>query len=270
MNRRRTPSRRTRVWLAAALSVTVAGGAALLADAQAAAPGPVGPGPVVTSPATTGPGPVVTSPAAGGQLLWSAAPGGSTAAFTSIQCTSNTFTSTADTDMGEVWQVVQPAGLERCEGQGPTVTLNSSYYLGWSSKFDITDGMSRYLFQLKCDPSTGTANHPVVLEDVNGRIELEDWTPKHTSVVLWSTPAVNDKWSSYALHISEGRTDGTIQFWYDGVEQKLSNGSDTYTGTTYDGTVDYLKWGLYHPSKGSATQWLTTPRMGTTLASVAQ
>ena len=294
MNRRRIPSRRARVWLAAALSVTVAGGAALLADAQAAVPGPLGPGPastspasavpdpvvtssattgpgpVVTSSATTGPGPVVTSPAPSGSLLWSATPGGATAAFSSIQCTSNTFTSVADQDMGEVWQVVQPAGLERCEGVGPTVTPTSSYYLGWSSKFDITDGMSRYIFQLKCDPSTGTANHPVVLEVVNGNIELEDWTPQHTSVVLWSTPAVNDKWSTYALGITEGVTDGTIQFWYDGVKQTLSNGSDTYTGTTYDGTVDYLKWGLYHPSSGSATQWLSAIKMGTTLASVTQ
>ena len=265
MNRRRTPSRRTRVWLAAAVSVAVAGGAAILADAQAA-----------THQAAThhpyGPGPAAppTAPPAAGKLLWSAAPAKGLKAFASVQCATDTFTAVADKRLGEVWQVVQPAHLERCEGLGPDVTLKSSYYLGWSSKFDITDGMSRYLFQLKCDPSTGTANHPVVLEDVNGRIELEDWTPKHTSVVLWSTPAVNDKWSSYALRISEGRTDGTIQFWYDGVEQKLSNGSDTYTGTTYDGTVDYLKWGLYHPSKGSATQWLTTPRMGTTLASVAQ
>ena len=42
------------------------------------------------------------------------------------------------------------------------------------------------------------------------------------------------------------------------------------TGTTYDGTVGYLKWGLCHPSSGKATQWLSTIRMGTTLASVTQ
>ncbi|MBC3840327.1 hypothetical protein GXW82_09245 [Streptacidiphilus sp. 4-A2] len=217
---------------------------ALLLGAQGSALGSTTSRPVTSRP--------VTSPPAAGKLLWSAVPGRSLKAFASVQCATNTFTSTTDRTMGQVWRVVQPAHLERCEAIGPTVSPHSVYYLGWSSKFDITDSMSRYLFQLKCDPSTGTANHPIDLEVVNGKIELEEWSHQHRSTVLWSVPAVNNRWNTYALRISEGRSDGTIQFWFDGAPQKLSNGSSTFTGTTYDGTTSYLKWGLYHVSKGTA------------------
>ena len=285
MNRRPDLSRRARTWLAVLLSAAVAGGVALLAT-QGSAPDSTTAGPVVSPPAASPPAasqpaasqPAASPSAAGGTLLWSAVPGTGTGteagtsagagAFASVQCVSNTFTSTTDARLGPVWRVVQPAHQERCEALGPTVALNSVYYLGWSSKFDITDSMSRYIFQLKCDPSTGTANHPIDLDVVNGRIELEEWSHQHRATVLWRTPAVNDRWSTYALRISEGRTDGTIQFWFDGAPQQLSNGSETFTGTTYDGTRNYLKWGLYHPSSGTATQWLSTIRMGTTLAAV--
>ena len=57
-----------------------------------------------------------------------------------------------------------------------------------------------------------------------------------------------------------------FQFWYDGVPQRFADGSDTYTGTTYDGTSDYLKWGVYHPAPGTGSQWFTSPRMATSLA----
>jgi hypothetical protein len=241
------------------LAAGLAGGAALLGNAQAA--------PVNGAAAH----PVAAPHPVAGKLLWSAVPGKPAAKeFASVQCTTNTFTNVNGGSMGRVWQVVQPPHLERCEGVGPTVTQNNTYYLGWSSKFHITDGMSRYIFQEKCDPSTGTSNHPVVLEVVNGKVELEEWTPRHTSVVLWSTKAVNDRWSTYALRITENRSKGAIQFWYNGVPQKLSNGSYTFTGSTYDGSTDYLKWGLYHPSKGSATQWLSTIKVGTSLAAVTK
>jgi hypothetical protein len=278
MDRRRTPWPRPGLWLwlwsAAALAAALVAGAALLFAAQvpgtrSALPAPSLPAPSA-SPSAGAPSAGAPSAVHGAGLLWSAVPGtaGGTAQFASVQCVSRTFTSTGDAAMGAVWKVVQPPHQERCEVRGPTVTPGSAYYLGWSSKFDITDGMSRYIFQVKCDPSTGTANHPVVLDVVDGRIELQEWRPDHTSVVLWSTAAVNDRWSTYALGISEGRTDGTIRFWYDGVPQTLAGGSQTYTGTTYDGTVSYLKWGLYHPSAGTATQWLGAIRMGTTLSAV--
>lgn len=247
------PGRRKAFRIGVPAAAAVSAVAFLVAPTQAAAP-------------SAASGRAVT---AGGSLLWSADPKNGTGAFQQVQCpTSSDFAAVADPAMGTVWKVTQPAQAERCEAVGPSVKSGSSFYLGWSSKFDITDTESRYIFQLKCDPSTGTANHPIVLEVVGGRIELEDWTTSHQLIDLWSTPAVNLKWNSYALHVTEGRTDGTIQFWFNGKLQTLSNGKTTFTGTTYDGTSDYLKWGLYHTATQTAYQWLTTLKQGTTLSSV--
>jgi hypothetical protein len=200
--------------------------------------------------------------------LWSADPRKGTGAFESIQCDTNTFTTTSDPAKGPVWQVKQLANQERCESEGPDVSRGSTYYLGWSSKFSITDSTSRYIFQLKCSPSTGTANHPIVLEVIGGEIQLQNWTHDHQKVLLWHTKAVNNQWNDYVLRVSEDQQKGTIQFWFNGARQKLATGSDTFTGTTYDGTRDYLKWGLYHPAPATATQWLSTIKMGTSLADV--
>ena len=88
------------------------------------------------------------SPAHAGadSVSWSADPGDGVDTFQSIQCDTDTFTTTTDPERGLVWQAEQPAGLERCESVGPDVTDGSTYYLGWSSKFHITDSTSRYLF----------------------------------------------------------------------------------------------------------------------------
>ena len=232
--------------------------------APTGAPGPSAPGP--SAPGTQPPQP---PPGSSGSLLWSPDINRGPSAFPSVQCADNTFGVTTDPAKGRVWQAEQPGGQERCEVVGPTLTNGSTYYLGWSSKVNITDGTSRYLFQLKCSPSVGTANHPVVLEETGGQIHLEEWTLDHNQVLLWSAPLTNNTWHSYGLRIHEGQTDGTIQFWYDGVQQTFSTGSSTYTGTTYDGTSDYLKWGVYHPATNNAYQWFTSPRMATSLAVAA-
>jgi hypothetical protein len=201
-------------------------------------------------------------------LSWSADPHHGVGAFPSIQCDTGTFRTTTDPQQGLVWQAEQPANLERCESVGPDLKQGSTYYLGWSSKFHITDSTSRYIFQVKSSPSTGTANHPIVLEVVGGQLQLQEWTHEHNEVVLWQTKAVDDHWNRYALRVFEGQTKGTIQFWFNGKPQQLSNGSNTYTGTTYDGTRSYLKWGLYHVAPEPATQWLSTIKMGSTLGDV--
>jgi hypothetical protein len=243
---------------------TSAPGTAPSTPVPASTSSPAAPSAPGTSSALPPSGP---APGQAGSLLWSPDINRGASAFPSVQCaSSNTFTTVSDPAKGKVWQAEQPGGQERCEAVGPAVTDGSTYYLGWSSKVYITDGISRYLFQLKCSPSVGTANHPVVLEETGGQIHLEEWTLNHTQVLLWSAPLANNAWHSYALRIHEGRTDGTIQFWFDGVQQTFSTGSNTYTGTTYDGTSDYLKWGVYHPATGTAYQWFTSPRMATSLA----
>ncbi|MEU6019336.1 heparin lyase I family protein [Streptomyces sp. NPDC047515] len=254
---RRKGLKSRRPWLAALIGGALAGGTLLAWPVHAMPAG-----------TTNAPPAVTTASKSPKTLRWSADPRKGIREFSSVQCDAKTFGTTTDRSKGRVWQVRQPAHLERCEGVGPTVTAGSTYYLGWSSKFHITDSTSRYLFQLKCSPSVGTANHPIVLVVTHGHIELQEWTHKHKKVVLWRTKAVNDRWNSYVLKVYGHRTKGTIRFWFNGAPQKLSNGSYTFTGTTYDGTRDYLKWGIYHTAPATATHWLSTIKMGTSLADV--
>lgn len=207
----------------------------------------------------------VTPSSAAGQIIWTPNTDTGPSSFASVQCTGGHF-GVVNSAMGHVWQADQKAGQERCEALSPSLQEGKTFYLGWSSKLDIKDANDRYVFQLKCSPSVGTANHPIELDATSGRIRLQEWDTNHVSHAIWSAPIANNQWHSYALKIHLGRTDGTIDFWFDGVKQTFTTGSGTFKGTTYDGTSDYLKWGSYHPSPGEATNTFTSPIMAKTLA----
>ncbi|MFD2473960.1 heparin lyase I family protein [Amycolatopsis silviterrae] len=201
-------------------------------------------------------------------VTWQADPADGAGAFNSVQCADGHFKTANDAAKGKVWVAEQLAKEERCEAVGPDLAAGKTFYLGWSSKYRITDSTSRYVFQLKCSPSSGTANHPIVLKISGGKLQLEEWTTDHTSVKLWSAPVSNDEWHDIAFRVFTDRTKGTIQFWFDGKRQTFSDGSTTYTGTTIDGTRNYLKWGVYHEADETATQWLSKIRMGDSLTDV--
>ncbi|MED7947654.1 heparin lyase I family protein [Kitasatospora sp. NPDC058201] len=206
-----------------------------------------------------------SSAAAAGKVLWTPSTSKGPSSFAAVQCASGDFGVVQDSAKGSVWRAFQAAGAERCETLGPDLKEGDTFYLGWSSKVDIQDTNSRYVFQLKCSPSTGTANHPIEIDATAGRIRLQEWDTEHVAHTLWTAPTANNQWHSYALKIRLGRTDGTIDFWFDGVKQSFTTGSGTFRGTTWDGTRNYLKWGSYHLSSGAATNTFTSPVMATTL-----
>ncbi|MFF7636279.1 heparin lyase I family protein [Kitasatospora sp. NPDC008050] len=204
---------------------------------------------------------------AAGPVIWEPSTSVGPSSFASVQCAPGGFGVVDDPGKGRrVWRADQGAGQERCEALSGGLTEGNTFYVGWSSKLNISDSGDRYVFQLKCSPSVGTANHPIELDATNGRIRLQEWDVDHVSHALWSAPIANNQWHSYALKIHLGRTDGSIDFWFDGVKQTFSTGAGTFVGTTYDGTSDYLKWGSYHPSPGDATNTFTSPVMATTLS----
>ncbi|MFF7995760.1 heparin lyase I family protein [Kitasatospora xanthocidica] len=207
----------------------------------------------------------VTPSSAAGQVLWTPNTSKGPSSFASVQCASGNFKVVNDAAKGKVWRAYQAAGEERCETVGPDLKNGDTFYLGWSSKVDIKDDNSRYVFQLKCSPSTDTANHPIEIDATNGRIRLQEWDTEHVSHTLWTAPTTNGQWHSYALKIRLGRTDGTIDFWFDGKKQTFTTGSGTFKGTTWDGDRNYLKWGSYHESTADATNTFTSPVMATTL-----
>jgi hypothetical protein len=202
-----------------------------------------------------------------GKVLWKPDTAVGPSSFASVQCATGNFKVVSGGVKGKVWQAYQAAGQERCEALGPTLTEGQTFYVGWSSKVAIADSNDRYIFQLKCDPSTGTANHPIEIDATNGRVRLQEWDTHHVAHPIWTAPIANNQWHSYALKIHLARSGGTIDLWYDGAKQTFTTGSGTFTGTTYDGTSDYLKWGSYHPSSGAASNTFTSPTMATTLQS---
>ncbi len=209
--------------------------------------------------------PAAPGSAATGRILWTPSTATGPSSFAAVQCKDGNFGVVTDPAKGKVWRALQAAGEERCETLGPDLTNGDTFYVGWSSKVSIQDTESRYVFQLKCSPSTGTANHPVEIDIADGRIRLQNWDLDHNAHPLWSTPTADNQWHSYALKIHLGRTDGTIDFWFDGTKQTFTTGTSTYTGTTWDGTRNYFKWGSYHPSPAPATNTFTSPVIATTL-----
>ncbi|MFI1519573.1 hypothetical protein [Kitasatospora cineracea] len=217
----------------------------------------------------TVPAATATAAAPAGKVIWAADTAKGAASFAGVQCKSGNFGTVQDPARGKVWRARQAAGEERCETLGPDLHEGDTVYVGWSSRVRIGDAESRYVFQLKCSPSTGTANHPVEIDIADGRIRLQDWDTQHVAHPLWSAPTADDQWHTYTLKLRLGRTDGTVDFWFDGAKQTFTTGSGTYTGTTWDGTRDYLKWGSYHPSPADATNTFTSPVIATSYALAA-
>ncbi|MFD8708341.1 heparin lyase I family protein [Kitasatospora sp. NPDC059648] len=204
--------------------------------------------------------------AATGKVLWTPSTAKGPSSFLGVQCAApSSFGVVKDPVKGSVWKAFQAANQERCETVGPDLKEGDTFYLGWSSKVEIGDDQSRYVFQLKCSPSEGTANHPIEIDITTGRVRLQEWDTEHVAHPLWTAPVQNGEWHAYALKIHLGRSDGTIDFWFDGKKQTLSGGSGTFKGTTWDGDRNYLKWGSYHPNPGEATNTFTSPVMATTL-----
>ncbi|MFH9347524.1 heparin lyase I family protein [Kitasatospora sp. NPDC017646] len=207
-----------------------------------------------------------SSAAATGKVLWTPSTAEGPSSFVGVQCAAPSgFGVVKDPVKGSVWKAFQAANQERCETLGPDLKEGDTFYLGWSSKAEIGDDNSRYVFQLKCSPSTGTANHPIEIDITDGRVRLQEWDTRHVAHPLWTAPVKNGQWHAYALKIHLGRTDGTIDFWFDGKKQTFRTGSGTFKGTTWDGDRNYLKWGSYHESSGDATNTFTSPVMATTL-----
>jgi hypothetical protein len=82
-----------------------------------------------------------------------------------------------------------------------------------------------------------------------------------------------DAWNSFVIGFKLSRGgDGWVEFWYNGVQQRFTNGSTRYPGTTLWGTHDNVKWGIYRSGAnhtGAAVAYLNHAQLGTTYAAVA-
>jgi hypothetical protein len=229
-------------------------------------------------------------------VLWEASPNLGTRVFDGLEQAPGTVTVTDDPQgrFGPSFQFTTwdnaDGQKEHCESQGlrrpdgSVVNLGTAqqgriFYLGWRALWNpmpTTPGRWVSLFQLHVSGVTdgGLNVGPLVLRTLgDGRLYLQDISPNGMDRHIWSAPMPQNTWSSFAIgfRLSRDDSDGWVEFWYNGVQQKLSNGANRYPGATLWGTHVNPKFGVYRSgaNNGQAVAFVNHARLGTTYASVA-
>lgn len=159
-------------------------------------------------------------------------------------------------------------------------------YIGWRSRIgsgvflhnDSNDG--NYL-QLKGDASTGGPAIGLTIRFNRLALRSENFL-SGTDGTAWLGPQIrdiDDEWHQIVLHVvfSSNPSVGTLEVWFDGVRQKLSNGATTIHFPTMNPTDTYIypKMGVYsmdvEGSEGSSGgpgpyHWFDNVRIGYTYA----
>jgi hypothetical protein len=247
--------------------------------------------PTSIASASPGPDPAPMS------VLWEADPAlGPARVFDGLERSPGTIT-VADDPQGqhgrsfrfETWDNADGT-KERCESRGlrrpdgSVLRINSSMegrtlYLGWRSLWNpMPNASGRWLalFQLHIsgrssgEPGAG----PYVLRTLgDGRLHFQYTPPSGDDEHIWSAPLSLNRWNSFVIgfHVSKNASAGWTEFWYNGVQQRFTNGSTRFPGTTLMGTHVNPKWGIYRsgPNSGRAVAYLNEARLGTSYAEVA-
>jgi hypothetical protein len=188
----------------------------------------------------------------------------------------------------ETWD--HSEGKERCESRGlrrpdgSVLRINSSMegqtlYLGWRALWaPMPNARGRWLslFQLHIsgrrpgEPGAG----PYVLRTLgDGRLHFQYSPPSGSDQHIWSAPLSLNSWNTFVIgfRVSRSAATGWTEFWYNGVQQRFTNGSTRFPGVTLMGTHVNPKWGVYRsgPNSGRAAAYLNQARLGTSYAEVA-
>jgi hypothetical protein len=228
-------------------------------------------------------------------VLWEADPNRGTSVFDGLERAPGTIT-VADDPKGqygrsfryETWDNADGT-KERCESRGlrrpdgSVLSLNSSqegktFYVGWRALWNpmpTSSGRWIALYQLHISgqssgqPSAG----PFVLRTLgDGQLHFQLTSPDGSDRHIWNAPLSLNKWNSFVIGFKLARdASGWVEFWYNGVQQKFTNGSTRYAAATLWGDHVNHKWGVYRsgPNSGHAVAYLNQARLGTTYDSVA-
>jgi hypothetical protein len=229
-------------------------------------------------------------------VLWEADPNRGTAVFDGLERAPGTIT-VANDPKGqygpsfryETWDNADGT-KERCESRGlrkpdgSVLTLGSTqegqtFYVGWRALWNpmpITKGRWIALYQLHISgqSSSQPSSGPFVLRTLgDGQLHFQLTSPDGSDRHIWNAPLSLNTWNSFVIgfKLSRSGSAGWVEFWYNGVQQKFTNGSTRYTGATLWGTHVNNKWGVYRsgPNSGHAVAYLNQARLGTTYDSVA-
>jgi hypothetical protein len=225
-------------------------------------------------------GATVLAQAAGASVIWDGDASRGTGVFKSLSsagnCGTGSVTAVSDPVHGRIWRYHKPAGSNRCENHGIAVNgsgyafrNNTLYYIGWRNRLS-TAANNNANFQWK-SYGNHIQNWPVVLKMVNGRLTMLQRQPGNQVSTIWSRPVSANTWNTYvlALRLSDQTRGGYIEFWFNGVKQTFSNGSQRYACRLFDGGHVCPKWGIYGGSGTAMTNFVDALRVGTTYADVA-
>lgn len=159
-----------------------------------------------------------------------------------------------NTTYGKIWRFTKAIGSNRCEvhaAQNFAAAEGDDIYLGWRSQLSMTSSVTtNALFQWKAYGTNMTQNFPIVIKTVSGDFKLMHTASGGASTFIWSTPVSVNNWNTFVLRIKVSRDAavGFMEFWFNGVKQTLSSGTQRYYGRTLDAEYCDPKWGVYGAS----------------------
>ncbi|MFJ8820759.1 hypothetical protein ACIREE_03140 [Streptomyces sp. NPDC102467] len=179
-----------------------------------------------------------------------------TGVFGSVECDSpGSLVTAAQTDgHGTVFRYTKAVGVYRCESRGIdvggsryTFANDHTYWLGWEQKFSVVPGSGSDFvpWQWKSYPNS-SQNYPLLMTVGSGVLKLVYVAPGASWKTIWSTPVTAFDWNQVALgiHTSDSASDGWVELYYNGVQQKFTDGTTRAEGRTWD-SANEPKWGAY-------------------------
>lgn len=171
-------------------------------------------------------------------------------------------------------------GKSRCESRGVTgfnldaAQVGKTFFVGWKAYWDvqITKGAWTSFWQLHWS-GAGPGGGPMTVRTLgDGRLALQFVSADgRFDRNIWTSALPMKKWDSFVVSFKLARDNsGTIQFWYNGVQQKFIDGSTAYHGPIFKGRQVNLKWGVYRSgaNKGHGVEFVNDPKLGTTYDAV--
>lgn len=175
------------------------------------------------------------------------------------------------------WKFLKPLGSHRTEVRGAKnfqAAEGDEIYIGFTSKLLIPSNLkTEAIFQWKSYPTDGSLqNHPLMLRTKSGKLELQHFDDNHVATVPWSINLPVSTWMSFVIRMKVSRNPavGFVEFWYNGVKQTLSNGTQRLMCRTLDVQDCDPKWGVYGGDEAAVTHYVKKIRIGTTYADAAQ
>ncbi|WP_445732926.1 T9SS type A sorting domain-containing protein [Mariniflexile sp.] len=195
-------------------------------------------------------------------------------------------TTPTDPDYGKFWRITKPTSRKRAEfarTNGLIPQQGETYYLAWRWRINSTPSPTGDItvFQWKTDQGssidTNKQNYPFNMEYDGTALTLNAFGPAEPNwnrpgsitkrkTTIWESAVAENTWVSFVIKIkvddtydsTNNRHNGYIEFWFNGVQQTLTNTSfqdyqvvlDQNNTRAYhrtnDGVQVYAKWGAYN------------------------